>query len=127
MRFPAADRRELARVTLVLALLTMVVTYPLAREAARALPGDLGDPLLNAFILGWDASRILHGFAGVWTAPFFFPLRDTLALSEHLFGVAIFAVFLIWLTGNPVLAYNAAFLRSYVLANLSMYLLTKRL
>jgi len=127
MRFPAADRRELARVTLVLALLTTVVTYPLAREAARALPGDLGDPLLNTFILGWDASRILHGFAGVWTAPFFFPLRDTLALSEHLFGVAIFTAPLVWLTGNPVLAYNAAFLGSYVLAGLGMYLLTKRL
>jgi hypothetical protein len=127
MRLPAADPRELAPVALVLALLALAVTYPLAREAPHALPGDLGDPLLNAFILGWDASRFVHGFEGLWTAPFFFPLHDTLALSEHLLGVAIFTAPLIWLTGSPVLAYNAAFLGSYVLAGLGMYLLTKRL
>ena len=31
---------------------------PAPAEADRALPGDLGDPLLNTFILGWDADRM---------------------------------------------------------------------
>ena len=120
---PAATRRELAGVTLLLALLTGALTLPIARVGTRALPGDLGDPLLNAFILGWDASRLPFGLAGVWSAPFYFPLKGTLALSEHLFGVAVFTSPIVWLTGNPVLAYNVAFLGSYVLAGTGMYLL----
>jgi hypothetical protein len=114
-------------VALFLALLAAALTYPLVRDVAVALPGGLGDPLLNAFVLGWDASRFRHAFEGLWTAPFFFPLTDTLALSEHLLGVAVIIAPLIWLTANPVLAYNAAFLGSYILAGLGMYLLTKRL
>jgi len=121
------DWRERAGVCLALMLLAASATYPLVCEATRALPGDLGDPLLNAFVLGWDASRLPHGFGGLWSAPFFFPMGDTLALSEHLIGIAIFTAPFVWLTHNPVLAYNVAFVGSYVLAGLGMYLLTKRL
>ena len=92
-----------------------------------ALPDDLGDPLLNTFILGWDADRFLHGLKGLWDAPFYFPRRDTLAYSEHLLGIAIFTAPVQWLTGNPVLAYNVAHLGSYVLAGAGMYLLARSL
>ncbi len=40
--------------------------------------------------------------------PFFFPLKDTLALSEHLLGITVFTAPVVWLTGNAVLAYNLA-------------------
>ena len=109
------------------AALAALATHPLLWQATRALPGNLGDPLLNTFILGWDASRIPHGFAGVWSAPFFFPLEDALALSEHLLGVAIFAAPVVWLTANPVLAYNLALFGSYVLSGVGMYLLARSL
>ena len=114
-------------VTAALAALAALATHPLLWQATRALPGNLGDPLLNTFILGWDASRIPHGFTGVWSAPFFFPLQDTLALSEHLLGVAIFAAPVVWLAANPVLAYNLALFGSYVLAGVGMYLLARSL
>jgi hypothetical protein len=67
------------------------------------------------------------GFSGVWSAPFYFPLRDALALSEHLLGITIFVAPIVWMTGNAVLAYNVAFLGSYVLAGTGMYLLTRSL
>jgi hypothetical protein len=123
----AAVRHELARVTLALAAITAVVTYPLVLWATDALPGDLGDPLLCTFVLGWGASRMPLGFSGLWTAPFFFPLQDTLAFSEHLLGITVFAAPVVWVTGNPVLAYNLAFLGSYVLAGAGMYLLAREL
>lgn len=120
-------RGEVARVAIAITALTVLVTHPLIWQMAWALPGDLGDPLLNTFILGWDASRMPRGFNGVWSPPFFFPLKDTLAFSEHLLGVAVFTAPVVWLTGNPLLAYNLAFLGSYVLAGVGMYLLTRSL
>ena len=56
-----------------------------------------------------------------------FPLRDTLALSEHLLGITVFAAPVVWLTGNAVLAQNLALFASYVLAGAGMYLLARSL
>jgi hypothetical protein len=109
------------------AILAVLATWPLVTHIGSALPGDLGDPLLNTFILGWDADRLLHGLGGWWDAPFFYPLKGTLAFSEHLLGIAFFTAPLQWLTGNAVLAYNAAMLGSYVLAGMGMYLLVREL
>ena len=76
--------------------LSMLATYPLIRHMGDALPGDLGDPLLGAWILGWDADRLKHGLAGVWDAPILFPDRHTLAYAEHLLGIAVFVAPIIW-------------------------------
>ncbi|MEW5982273.1 MAG: hypothetical protein AB1806_07865 [Acidobacteriota bacterium] len=121
------QRYDLAGVAVVHAALAVLATWPLVRRLGWALPGDLGDPLLNTFILGWDADRLLHGLRGLWDAPPFFPFRQTLAFSEHLLGVAIFTAPLQWITGNPVLAYNVAFLGSPVLAGTGMYGLAREL
>ena len=94
------------------------------RNITAALPGDLGDPLLNTWILAWDAERFLHGLDGFWDAPMFFPYPSSLAYSEHLLGVAIFTAPLQWLTDNPILVYNMVYLGSFVLAGTGMYLLT---
>ena len=69
--------------------LTLVLSYPLILEFGDALPSDLGDPLLNAWILAWDSQRLLDGFLGLWQAPIFYPYPDTLAYSEHLLGIAV--------------------------------------
>ncbi len=78
------ERRELLTVAAVILALAVVSTFPLVRRISPALPGNRGDPLLNAFILDWDAGRTRHGFRALWDAPFYFPNRDTLSLSEHL-------------------------------------------
>ncbi len=124
-RFPV--RRETARVAVAIGAIAAVVTWPLLRQMTRALPGDLGDPVLNTFLLGWGAARMPGGFVGVWNAPIYFPLSDTLALSEHLLGIAVFTAPVVWLTGNPVLAQNLAFFGSFVLAGTGMYLLARSL
>ena len=115
--------REVALVAGGFAALALVMTWPLAAHATRTLPGDLGDPLLNAWILGWDAQRLAHGLAGFWDAPILYPARHALAYSEHLFGVALFVAPIYWATANAVLAYNVAFIGSYVLAGTGMYVL----
>ncbi len=104
-----------------------MATWPLARHLDEALPGDLGDPLLNAWILGWDADRIRHGLAGFWDAPIFYPYHHTLAFSEHLLGIAVPVAPVVWLTGRPLVAYNVAFIASFALAGFGMWLLVQRL
>jgi hypothetical protein len=120
-------RRDAVRAAVAIAALTVIVTHPLAWRASRVLPGDLGDPVLNAFLLGWGSSRMPFAFSGVWSAPFYFPLEGTLALSEHLLGITVLVAPVVWVTGNPVFAQNVAFLGSYVLAGTGMYLLARTL
>ncbi|MFI5178440.1 MAG: hypothetical protein ACHQO8_07755 [Vicinamibacterales bacterium] len=119
--------REGVAVVLAFACLSIVVTYPLVLRLGRALPGDLGDPLFTTWLLGWDADRIRHGLHGFWNAPILFPSRGATAFSEHMLGIAIFVAPVIWLTGNPVLAYDLAFLMTAVLAGAGMYLLAREL
>ena len=119
---PAAS--EAAAAVLGFSALTVLMTYPLVREIQGALPNDLGDPLLVAWILGWDADRLRHGLQGIWDAPNFYPYLRTLTYSEHVMGIAVFSAPVQWLSGNPILAYNVAFLFSYILAGCGMYWLT---
>jgi hypothetical protein len=117
--------REGVVVVGVFTVLALAATFPLVVHLGRALPGDLGDPLFTSWVLGWDAERLRHGLRGVWDAPMLFPSRNTLAFSEHMLGIAVFAAPIVWLTGNPILAYDLAFIASYVLAGFGMYLLAR--
>jgi len=110
-----------------LVVATALMLRPLVSAATHAIPGELRDPLLNTWILAWDADRLRHGFAGLWDTPILYPYHMTLAFSEHLLGVAIFAAPLEWMTRNPVLAYNAMFFASFVFAGVSMFLLARDL
>lgn len=102
-------------------------TWPLALRPGTRMASPFGDPLLNAWILGWDADRLRHGLSGLWTAPPFYPYPDTLAYSEHLLGIAIPLAPIYWLTGNAVLLYNVALIASFTLAGSGMYLLARDL
>ena len=122
-----SKRAEAAWVVFGFACLAVAATYPLVLRPGSSLPGDLGDPVLTAWSLAWDADRFRHGLSGVWDAPNFFPYRHTLLYSDHLIGVALFTAPLQWLTGNPVLVYNLAFVASYVISGAGMYMLAREL
>ena len=106
--------------------LTLVLTYPLVGVLSSALPGDLGDPLLNAWVLWWN-STVLPFSDAWWHAPLFYPAADGTAFTEHLVGISVFATPIIWVTGSPVVAYNMAFLLSFPLSGLAAYLLCHQL
>ena len=105
------------------ALLALAATHPLWQHLGDALPGDVGDPVLNAYILAWDAHALVVDPVHLFDANFFFPLPGTLAFSENLSGTALLALPLMLLSGEPVLTYNLVFLSSFVLAGAGMYLL----
>ncbi|MCS7261004.1 MAG: hypothetical protein NZ765_09510, partial [Anaerolineae bacterium] len=113
-------------VLLFFLVLTLVGTHPLWWHLPTAVPGDIGDPLLNAWILAWDAHALLNQPHRLFDANIFFPLSNTLAYSEHLLATALVAMPLQAVSGQPLLAYNLTLLLSFTLSGLGMYLLCLR-
>ncbi len=102
--------------------LTLAYTWPLPRHLFDGVAHDLGDPVLNAWILWWS-TKAVPLTAAWWNAPIFYPAPGTLAFSEHLVGLAPLTAPLIALSGSPLFGYNVALLASYVLCALSAYFL----
>jgi hypothetical protein len=105
------------------AALTTALTWPLALAPGSTVPNDLGDPLLNTYLISWNA-RTTPLTERWWNLPQFYPLPGTTAYSEHLLGLAPLTTPIVALTGNALLAYNAAFLLSFVCCGLSAHILT---
>jgi hypothetical protein len=99
-------------------LLATVLTWPLVLHLGDRVPNDLGDPLLNAWIVAWNA-RSIPLTERWWNAPQFFPIEGTMAFSEHLLGLWPLTTPVIKMTRNPLLAYNLAFLLSFPLCALA--------
>jgi hypothetical protein len=107
-------------------LLTLILTYPLIFNLMTTVPNDIGDPLLNTWILAWDSHALLTDPFNLFNANIFHPLPNTLAYSEHLFSTALVALPLQLISGEPILAYNLSLLATFPLAALGMYLLALR-
>ncbi len=107
--------------------------WPLTGGLARDVPGDLGDALLNMWILGWGAAHLPDVLTGRMTpgafanANIFHPEPLALSFSEHLFGQVLQILPVYHLTGNLILSYNLLFLSSFVLSGLGLYLLVRDL
>jgi hypothetical protein len=104
----------------------LVQTWPLPLQLASVLPNDPGDPVLNTWILWWNA-HVLPLTSRWWNAPIFYPAPGTTSFTEILLGVSIVASPLQWLGVSPVVAYNLVFLASTPLAAFFTYLLALKL
>ena len=112
----------------------VVATWPLALGLGRDVAWDLGDSVLNMWILSWDVEQMrriaggdLARIASFFDANIFHPLPLTLAYSEHLLAQAIQIAPIYLLTANPILCYNLLFLSTFALSGLGMYLLVREL
>ena len=107
-------------------LASLWLTWPLLPRMATALSSS-PDSLLNAWALGWSFHILPRDPLSLFDANIFFPRPDTLAYSEHLFGI----ILLVWpvfaVTGSLPLAYNVAVLFSFALSGIGMYLLVREI
>jgi hypothetical protein len=110
----------LAAVALV--AIACAYTWPLAAVAGSNVAHDRGDPLLVTWILWWTSHTVPLTSAW-WNAPAFYPSPGVLAFSENLLSLAPLTAPVIWITHSPVLAYNLAYLASFVLSGLAAYFL----
>lgn len=107
-------------------LLSVVWTWPLATRLTSRVPHDPGDPILNTWILWWNAQAVPFT-AAWWNAPLFFPMRDALALSEHLAGLTPLSTPLLLAGLGPLGTYNVVLLLALALSGFFAYLLVLRL
>ncbi len=123
---PSLRYTQTVVVLILFLLLAIGITDPLWLHLHTAVPSDIGDPLLNAWILAWDAHALLDRPQHLFDANIFFPLPNTLAYSEHLLATALLAMPLQIVSGQPLLAYNLTLLVSFALSGLGMYLFCLR-
>lgn len=118
------------RVTLAVAAAfagwTAILLRHLLRSPATSIAPDVGDPVLNAAILQWNATTLPLS-AEWWAFPAFAPASGVTAFTEHLLGLWPFASPVVWLTGQPVLAYNVVLFLSFPLSGVAMFALVRRL
>jgi hypothetical protein len=121
--------RASARAALFYVALTLLVTFPLVLRLTSVVPHDLGDPLMSASILWWNA-HVLPLTERWWNGFAFFPATGMLAFSDHRLGMSLIASPLQWLGAGPVTAYNLAFLATFPLCAIAahglVFTLTKR-
>jgi hypothetical protein len=129
-----AGARDACAATLAYAALTIAFTWPLVRGLARDVPGDFGDPLLNCWILAWDADHLLRAvrgdlaaLGGYWNANIYYPQPLALAYSDHLTAQALQILPVFAVTKNAVLCYNLLLLSTFVLSGLGMFLFAREL
>jgi F5/8 type C domain len=106
--------------------LTVVHTWPLVTHLPDVLPNDLGDAVLNAWIIWWNA-HVVPLTARWWNGPIFWPSSGALAFSETLIGLAPLTTPIQWLGGSPITAYNVAFLLTFPLSAIAAHALVFRL
>jgi hypothetical protein len=113
-------------VAVLMTVLAVVATWPVVLQMSTGV-SDFGDPLLNAWILGWDAHALVTGPRHLFDANIFHPETWTLAYSETLLLPALLTAPVLWLGGSGVLAHNLVMLLGYVLSGLGMFWLVRRL
>jgi hypothetical protein len=75
-------------VVLVFFCLTALLTWPYINYL-RDVVVDPGDPYLVSWILWWDYHQTFTNPLHLFDANLFYPLRYTLAFSEHCYGIAL--------------------------------------
>ncbi len=117
---------RLGTAALVYAAVTALIFRDLLPDLRTHLYSDLGDPLLNAAILAWNARQVPLSDAW-WNFPSFAPLTGVTAFTEHLLLTYPVATPIVRLTGDPILAYNVLFLLAKPLNGTAAFALAREL
>lgn len=107
-------------------LLTLAWSWPLPLHLSNRFTHDPGDPLLVAYLLWWNAHAVPLTRAW-WNAPFFWPMTDALALTEHLAGLSPISTPVQLLGGSPLLASNLIVICATWWSGLATHALVRRL
>ena len=123
---PPLSRREVGLAALAACLLAVAMHWPLPLHMTRDVPRDVGDPLVQAWEVGWGGHALLHQPLDYFQANTFWPLHDSLAFSDALAGYAPAGTLGSGVTA-AVLRYDILFLFAYALCFLGAWLLAREL
>ncbi|MTK03932.1 hypothetical protein FF096_18145 [Micromonospora sp. CP22] len=107
-------------------LLAVVLTWPTLRHPWTTIPGDIGDPTLQAWQVAWGGHALATNPLGLWHSNTFFPELYTFAYTDNLIGYAPAGLF-----GNgmeaAVFRYNLLYVLAHALAFVGAYALVRQL
>ena len=115
--------REAAVFAFYLAL-AIAMTWPLARLLPVGL-ADLGDPILNTWILDWVCHALTHAPLDLYNAPIYYPGHYALAHSENMVGVALLVLPFHAAGVSPIAVYNIAMLIGFALSGYGAFVLAR--
>lgn len=121
---PRLTWRELLGVALLGAVLALAMHWPLPLHMGRDIAQDLGDPLVQAWQVAWDGHALKTQPTELFQANTFWPLPDSLAISDALVGYAP-AGLIGSGTHAAVARYDVLFLFAYALCFAGAWLLAR--
>lgn len=119
-------RHEWTLASLVGLALAVLMTWPTLRDPAHTIPGDTGDPTLQAWQLAWAGHAMRTNPMRLWDTNGFYPESWTFAYSDTLLGYLPFGL----VGEGPVAAvirYNILFALAHALAFVGAYALLRQL
>jgi hypothetical protein len=125
-RSPSLTKRELGLVVALGAALALLMHWPLPLHMTRDVPRDIGDPLVQAWQVAWGGHALLHQPLDYFQANTYWPMKDSLAVSEALAGYAPAGTAGSGVTA-AVLRYDLLFLFAYALCFVGAWLLAREL
>lgn len=111
-----------ALAAILFVILSIAMTWPLGRNLCCAA-ADAEDPFINTWILDWDWYGTLHQPLHLFQANTFYPAKDSLAFSEHLYGIAVLLFPLRAAGMEPLTAHNVALIAGFAFSGFAAYLL----
>ena len=117
--------RECA-IFLAFVALTALMTWPWLRHPLDTV-SDLGDPYNIAYTLWWDYHQTFRDPLRLFDATIFYPYRDTLAFSEHDYGIALLFFPLFALGVRPLTVHSLATFFAFVLSGYGAFRLARTL
>jgi hypothetical protein len=78
--------------------------------------GYVGDSLESVYIIAWNVHQAFRSPTRIFDANILHPHERPLTFTDHQLLSSLSVAPVVWLTGNPVLAYNAAVLLASLLA-----------
>ena len=113
-------------VLLAFCLFTALLTWPYVTRLRDAVV-DAGDPYLISWILWWDYHQTFTDPLHLFHANLFYPLRYTLAFSEHSYGIALFFFPLFALGARPLTVHAVAMFFGFVTCGYGAFRLARTL
>ena len=110
---------------LLLLIINFFVLYPFSISLWNHLY-DRIDALLNTWILRWVQHQIINNPLKLFDANIFYPYKNTLAYSEHLFLPSLITAPVFLITKNPIFAHNFYLILSLILTELLIFLFIKK-
>ena len=113
-------------ICLGLAVLSVALTWPLAKPGALVVP-DMDDAYFNIWRLAWVAHQLVRHPTALFDANIFSPATGTLAYSDAMLLVGLAGAPFIWAGVPPAAVHNGLLVLAFASSSWAMYALARRL